>query len=378
MLEKKLLRQIDYLLIFVVMAIIVYGMVIIGSAKHVTGAQSGAFGFVEKQFIAAVLGFSVAALLLTFDYEDYKRFTKPLYIFNLLILGVVLVAGKAAGGAQSWLTLGGFGQVQPSEFSKIIMIICFAHYLSNRQGKMHKLKELVLAFVFIGIPLLLILAQPDLGTALVFIAMMFGMLYVAGARSLHLIAVILVGALVAGGALWAHFELGMKIPLEDYQIKRLTIFIDPYQDSRGAGYHVIQSQIAIGSGGVLGKGLFKGTQNQLNFLPEQHTDFIFSVVGEELGFVGAAVLLTLFLILLFRGLRIAMQAKDMFGTLMATGFVSVLAFHILENVGMTVSIMPITGIPLPFFSYGGSALLANLIGIGILSNIHMRRQKLMF
>lgn len=378
MLDKRLLRNLDYTLIVVIIAIIIFGLIIISSATHVTQAdRADPFGKVERQVTSVVIGVVLAGLILTINYEDLSRYRRWLYFTSIILLIFVEVKGKIAGGAQSWIEIGPL-VIQPSELAKLSIIITFAHYLSERQGKLNKFKDLIPCFVHVGIPLLLIVLQPDLGTALVFLAIMFGMLFVAGANPKQLLGLMTFGGLAGFGVLYAHLVYGLKIPLEDYQIKRLTIFLNPYSDPAGAGYHVIQSQIAIGSGGLWGKGLFKGMQNQLNFLPAQHTDFIFSVVGEELGFIGASALLLLFLIMLYRGIRIAAQSKDMFGTLLVTGIMSMIVFHILINVGMTVSIMPITGIPLPFFSYGGSAMITNLMSMGIVLNVYMRRQKLLF
>jgi len=226
--------------------------------------------------------------------------------------------------------------------------------------------------------MLLVLKQPDLGTSLVFVAIMFGMLFVAGARPKHLIILILTGALLVGGILTAQLVFGLEKPLKPHQLDRLTTFVNPYKDPRGTGYHVIQSLVSLGSGGLWGKGLYQGSQTRLNFLPEQKNDFIFSVVGEEFGFIGALVLLFLFYIFVIRGIKIAMGSKDMLGTLLATGIVSMIVFHLLVNIGMAAGIMPITGIPLPFFSYGGSSMLSNMIGVGILLNVYLRRQVLTF
>jgi rod shape determining protein RodA len=226
--------------------------------------------------------------------------------------------------------------------------------------------------------------QPDLGTSLVFLAIMFGMLFAAGARPSLLIGLIVGGLALASIWIWAHFwfeahsSFNLWIPLKDYQLKRLIIFLNPWQDWHGDGYHIIQSQIAIGQGGLLGRGLFQGSQTHGDFLPIQETDFIFSVVGEELGFAGAMVLLFLFFVLIYRSIYIAINAKDNFGFLLSAGVVSMLTFHVLVNIGMTTGIMPVTGIHLPMFSYGGSNMLTNLAALGLLLNINMRRQKIVF
>jgi rod shape determining protein RodA len=249
------------------------------------------------------------------------------------------------------------------------MIISLAHLLEKRQGRLDNFKDLIPIFIFVGVPFLLVLKQPDLGTSLVFLAILFGMLFIAGIRVKHLAAIVAGG--IAFMPIFWHF-------LKDYQKMRLTVFLDPNVDPLGSGYHIIQSKIAIGSGMLFGKGLFAGTQSQLNFLPENHTDFIFAVIGEELGFVGSVVVLTLYFILIYRGIKIAGEARDNFGMLLATGITSMLAFHVLVNVGMTAGIMPVTGIPLPLMSYGVSSLSTNLVSIGILLNIYMRRQKILF
>lgn len=376
--DKRLWKNADFVLLAVVYAIIIYGLVTIASATHVTqGGGNNPYMYVERQAIWAVISTIAVLVMMTIHYEDLLRMSKYIYGLNLLLLLLVEIAGKVGGGAQSWL---GFGSVaiQPSEFAKIFIIITLSNLLASKQGKLESFRDLVPVAIHVGIPMLLILVQPDLGTALVFIAITLGMLYAAGTRPLLLVIIIIIGLVLAIGGVWAHVQGYIHLPLKDYQLKRLIIFTNPDLDPAGAGYHVRQSLIAIGSGGLWGKGLFQGTQNQLNFLPEQHTDFIFSVVGEELGFVGAAGLLTLLMILVFRGLRIAAQARDIYGVTMAAGIVSMYLFHILENVGMTISIMPITGIPLPFFSYGGSNLLANMLGVGILQSIYMRRQKILF
>lgn len=389
---SRILRRLDYTLLFVVLLIISASIITIASATHITtpvhlGQEGGKFlglnlnamGFVIKQIIWTVLGLTVMTVILFISYEDWPKYTKVLYVLNIIMLIAVIFAGKKALGAQRWIAIGPF-VFQPSEFAKLIIIVTFGDFLARREGRLNTLKELVPAFAFIGVPMLLILAQPDLGTALVFIAITFGMLFMAGANNKILFSLIGGGSAVGMGWLYAYFKNPGQVwvPLHDYQVDRLTIFLDPYRDPLGNGYHIIQSQIAIGSGGLSGKGIFNGSQNQLNFLPEQHTDFIFSVVGEEMGFIGAILLLTLFFIVMYRGIRIASMAKDTYGTLLASGVVAMLAFHVLVNVGMTVGIMPVTGLPLPFFSYGGSSMLTNMMAIGIIQNVYARRKRLVF
>lgn len=368
MLNQRLLRNLDFVLIGVTALLVVISLIIIGSATHINNPSDDRYWYVQRQGIFTVLNILIIFLILNVDYKVLDRYASVLYWINLIMLLAVMFVGTSALGAQRWIQIGPVS-IQPSEFSKIIMIICLAHVLESRIGRLNTFRDILPVFIYVGVPFLLVLKQPDLGTSLVFLAILFGMIFIAGV-SMRLLMIIF-GAGIALLPVFWHF-------LKDYQKMRLTVFLDPSVDPLGSGYHIIQSKIAIGSGMLFGKGLFGGTQSQLNFLPENHTDFIFAVIGEELGFVGAAVILLLYLILLYRGVKIASQAKDNFGSLLATGITSMLAFHVLVNVGMTAGIMPVTGIPLPLMSYGVSALTTNMVSIGILLNIYMRRQKILF
>jgi len=348
--------------------LILISLVIIGSATHINTPSDDRYWYVGRQGIFALLNVIIIFVVLNFDYRILGKFATSLYVLNLVMLLAVMFVGQSALGAQRWIQIGPIS-LQPSEFSKLIMIIALADLLDKKKGRLNSFKDIIPILLYVGIPFILVLKQPDLGTALVFLAILFGMIFVAGIRTKHLM-IIFGSGLAVMPILW-HF-------LKDYQKMRLTVFMNPNIDPLGSGYHIIQSQIAIGSGMLFGKGLFGGTQSQLNFLPENHTDFIFAVIGEELGFIGALVVLLLYFILLYRGIKIAGSARDDFGTLLATGITSMLAFHLLVNVGMTAGIMPVTGIPLPFMSYGVSALTTNMVSIGILLNIYMRRQKIMF
>lgn len=358
----------DFTLIAATAAILVMSLVIIGSATHINTPSDERYWFVQRQGIFAILNVAVAIFLMNFDYKILQAYGNKMYIFNLIMLVAVMVVGQSALGAQRWIQLGPIS-LQPSEFSKLIMIVSLAGMLEERVGKLNNLHDLLPVAAYVGVPFLLVMKQPDLGTSLVFMAIFFGMIFVCGVNMRLLGGIFGVG-LACMPILW-HF-------LKDYQKMRIMVFMDPNVDPLGSGYHIIQSKIAIGSGMLFGKGLFGGTQSQLNFLPENHTDFIFAVVGEELGFIGAAFLLLLYLVVLWRGIKIARDASDMFGRLLAVGITSMLAFHVLVNVGMTTGIMPVTGIPLPFMSYGVSSLTTNILSIAILLNIHMRKQKLLF
>ncbi len=377
-LNIKLLKNIDFIFIINVLAILFISILILPSAS--ASVTVDPYYFVKKQTISILMGLLALIAVVSISYKYIQRFSRYLYVFNILLLISVLFIGDVINGARSWINLG-FFNLQPSEISKIIMIVCFADFLSKRQGKLNNFKEFIPCFVFFAIPLVLIMLQPDLGTTLVFLAIMLGMMLVGGANLKLLFGLVGSGVLTIFMSIWAHFNLGLALPLKEYQLLRLVAFINPYADGqggRGAGYHIIQSQVAIGSGGLTGKGLFKGSQVQLNFLPEHHTDFIFSVIGEELGFIGGVILLLLFFFLIYRVIKIALNARDMFGVLVVVGISSMIVFHVLVNVGMTIGMMPIMGIPLPFVSYGGSSMLSNMIALGLILNINMRRKKIVF
>ena len=364
--NKRWLRRMDFTLIAAACAILLMSLLIISSATH---SDPQGIHFVQRQGLFTVLNIVAAVFFMNFDYKMLQRYGKKLYVFNILLLLAVMLVGHSALGAQRWIQMGPV-TIQPSEFAKLIMIVSLAALLEEKMGQLNTLGDLFPVAAFVGIPFLLVLKQPDLGTSLVFVAIFLGMIFACGVN-LKLLSRILAGGLALVPVFW--FFL-----LKDYQKMRIKVFLDPNVDPLGSGYHIIQSEIAIGSGMLLGKGLFEGTQSQLNFLPENHTDFIFAVVGEELGFVGAAFLLFLYFIVLWRGLRIAQEASDTFGMLLAVGITSMIAFHVLINVGMTMGIMPVTGIPLPLMSYGVSSLTTNVMAIAILLNIHMKKQKLLF
>ncbi|MBC9783900.1 rod shape-determining protein RodA [Heliobacterium chlorum] len=374
-LQRKLIRNLDYTLAAVVVLLLAFSLVVMRSASANVGAEP--LDFVIKQTLWIFTGLVVIGVSLFFRYQTFARYSWYIYGFNLVILLSVILVGVNVNGAHRWINIAGF-QFQPSEFAKLFIIIGFADFLTTRQGRLDTLKDLLPCFIYIAVPMLLILKQPDLGTSLVFLAIMLGMMVVAGANK-KIMGLLTFGSLaVAIFAIYGHMTWGWWLPLQDYQIKRLIIFLDPDIDPLKSGYHIRQSLIAIGSGGLFGKGLFQGSQAQLNFLPEHHTDFIFSVIGEELGFIGSVSLLTLFLVMILRGIKIALDARDTYGTLLVTGVVSMWLFQVLVNVGMTTGIMPVTGIPLPFVSYGGSAMITNMTCIGLLLNVCLRRQSITF
>ncbi|HHX73601.1 MAG TPA: rod shape-determining protein RodA, partial [Firmicutes bacterium] len=368
MFERRLWRNFDWLLLLTVLAIVGISLIIIASTT--INATADPLYFVKRQAIRFAVGFFVMLFILSIDYTYFYRFAPYIYLANIGLLLLVLFVGRDSGGAQRWIDLKVF-ELQPSEFAKLGIIISLARHLAAQEGNFESFYSSFPAFLHVAVPIILIFKQPDLGTSLVFLVILFGMLFMAGANFKHLLTYIVMGAAVGLPLLWFN--------LKEYQRMRLIIFLDPYKDPLNDGYQIIQSLIAVGSGGIHGKGLFaQGTQNYLGFLLEQHTDFIFSAFAEGAGFIGAVILLLLFMFLILRIIRLASQAKDSFGMLVCIGVATMMTFHVLVNVGMTIGMMPVTGLPLPFMSYGGSSLLMNMMAIGIVLNIGMRRQKLMF
>ncbi|MDD4801801.1 MAG: rod shape-determining protein RodA [Syntrophomonas sp.] len=375
----KRLKLLDKYLLLVLLLILVLGLVTLSSAS--SGISSDAYYYVKKQTVFLLAGIVLAIFIIRFDYSQLEKYSKHLYILSILILVGVLVFGKEVRGTTGWISLGGLPALQPAEFTKILLIVAFADFLQRRKGELHTFSQILPCFFYMGLPFVLIMLQPDLGTALVYIAITIMMMFIAGVNPQLLLKLIGGGLLFIALLLFLHFQYDLWLPLDDYQFNRLKVVIDPYQDGqggRGAGWNTIQSLIAIGSGGWLGKGLLNGTQVQLNFLPERHTDFIYAVIGEELGFIGAAAVIILFGLLLVRAVIISYNARELYGTLVVTGVTAMWLFHIFENIGMSIGIMPITGIPLPFVSYGGSAMLTNMIGLGLILSVNIRGKKIVF
>lgn len=373
---SKLFKSLDYVLLLIVILILVMSLFVLQSATH-NASERFNINFLYRQVAWLIIGLIAFFTVQYIDYSKLAKYSVQIYVLNLALLLAVLVFGKETKGAQAWIPIGPY-KLQPAELVKILLILGLAQYLTPRVGNLNRFRSLIPVFIYVGIPLLLLLKQPDLGTGLVYVAIMFGMLLAAGASPLLLGFIIVAGIGSVSLAIYAHYAWGLWLPLKEYQIMRLIVFINPMIDPRGWGWNVIQSQIAVGSGGLWGKGWGLGSQTKGDFLPEQWTDFIFSVLAEEFGFVGSTLLLLLFFLLIYRGIKIASKAKDVYGSLVAVGVVSMFGFHVLQNIGMTIGIMPITGIPLPFVSYGGSSLLASLIALGILMNIHVYHDQILF
>jgi len=365
--ERRAIRHVDPVLVASAIGLAVIGLFAIYSATHQSLAAVGLDPgrFVKRQLTFLAVAVMVLALAASFDYRLLKVYAGIVYVSSLVLLILVRTPiGTSVKGAQRWFEVFGF-QLAPSEVAKLALIAMLAAVLSEVRGDL-TVQDVFRTAALAAIPALLVFLQPDLGSSIVFAAILVGMLVVAGARAryLALLGLTAVVLIVAG------FQVGL---VREYQIERLRAFLDPASVSEDALHNREQAEIAIGSGGLTGVGYGRGSQTNLDFVPEQHTDFVFTVVGEEFGFAGAVVLLSLFGVLLWRAFRVAMLSRDPFGTYLAAGIASMLALQMFVNVGMNVGIMPITGIPLPFVSYGGSSLLLNFAAVGLLLNVHMRR-----
>lgn len=425
----------DFTLIIVVTVLIAFGCLMIYSAGF-DSIEKINKGFYQKQIIWFVIGFILMILLTLINYQQLGDYALHIYGFLLVVLILTTIFGTPIRNTRAWLNLG-FFSIQPSEFMKLSVVIVLAKYLELRERDMRNFRELLIPSLVVLIPMGIILKQPDFGTAVIFVPVLFTMLYVGGADVSHLLSIIAIAAIalivpmiltyrewvgaegsnfileffkdvsllsiVSGILLFIaiisfifHFfiprqylrriyipstvvSLGFFLSVviqnffKTYQKKRILVFLNPDLDPHGSGYNIIQSKIAIGSGGFFGKGFLKGSQSQLGFLPEKTSDFIFSVVAEEMGFIGALFMLVLFGYIIFKGIQTALDSKDKFGSMLASGISAIFFFHLLINVGMVIGIMPVTGLPLTFVSYGGSNLIMAMIGVGIILNIRMRK-----
>jgi rod shape determining protein RodA len=362
--RERAWRSFDLQLFLYMLLLIGFGVVLGYSAGYGSGAGAGLSQTV-KTLIWAGIGLTLFFVVASVDYHWLDTFTVPIYLVVLGLLTVTMLIGTRLFGAQMSVTVAGL-DFQFSEIGKVLMVIVLASYLTKRRNRVGRLSTIIGAGLIMAVPTILVFLQPDLGTALVFVAILLGMLFMSGASLGWM-------GLLAGAAI-AAAPVAVSL-LQDYQRDRLFCFLDPYADPQGACYQLVQALNAVGSGGWLGQGLTAGRQNQLGYLPVQSTDFIFTVAAEELGFVGGIVLLALFGLLLWRILVIGWGAHDALGMMVAVGLASMLLFQILINVGMVIGIMPVTGIPLPFVTYGGSSLISLLFGMGILQSVRMRSRK---
>lgn len=365
MFNFRALKNFDWIIIIITLLLFAIGIAIIYSTTYgMTGGSKEAI----QQGIFGIVGVLAFFLVAFFDYRSFRGTSSILYFITILLLAVVFFTGVTTMGATRWINIGGF-QFQPSEFAKLFMIIAMAKYFSEHAEDMHNFKRIVISGIYFAIPTFLVVLQPDLGTALVFIVIWISMLAVSRIKLKHFL-VLVIGALLLLPIGWA--------TMHDYQKKRIFALVDPASDPQGAGYNVTQAQIAIGSGQIFGRGLGHGSQSQLNFIPEKHTDFIFAALAEEMGFLGSAIVISLFAVLIFRGITIAAKSRDYFGMYLSTGIVAMLAFHVFLNIGMNLGIAPVAGIPLPLISLGGSSVVVTFILIGILESIHIHHKKIDF
>lgn len=355
-----MLKNMDYWLLVLVLSVTVLGIFVIYGATY---SIPGLSDYAWKQMIWGGTGLVFFLIFCLLDYKKIRHVIWPLYFLVVLSLVLLFFIGHKVKGARSWYAIGSY-RIQPAEFSKLIVILCLAHYLSNLERLMTRIRDIIIPVILTGLPAGLILLQPDFGTASLFFPILLIMLYVAGCSKKLILLLILL-------ALW--LSLSAYPLLKPYQKARIKVFLHPEYDNKWQGYNIKQAEISLGSGGLWGKGWKQGTQTRLRFLPERHTDFIFSSLGEQFGLVGCIVLFFFYTLIIGRALRPALTALNKFGRLSVVGLVSCFIIHILFNVGMSLRLLPVTGLPLPLFSYGGSFLLTNYLIFGIIESIYMRR-----
>lgn len=370
--DRRLINNFDWITLSLVILLSIAGIMTIYSATRSPLPGGEMPSFYIKQFYWLFVSIIALIGMVSFDYIWLKRFSYVLYGIGIVLLLLVLFLGRTGMGAQRWLNLGIFS-FQPSEVFRLLYVITIARYLSEIQGKVGLVFLIKAFFLLAFVPVVMVMKQPDLGTAVILLLVFFSVVSTRGLQKKVVALILLIGLISVpflGNILWEG--------LRDYQKNRLVAFLEPDIDPAGIGYHINQSKVAIGSGHVVGKGYLKGTQGPFRFLPEKHTDFIFAVFAEEWGFMGSVLLLFLYLALILRGLDTARKAKDEFGRLLASGISFMFTIYFFINVGMTLGIMPVVGVPLPFMSYGGTSLLANFVAAGILISIRTRRFELFY
>ncbi|HEY7535486.1 MAG TPA: rod shape-determining protein RodA [Thermodesulfobacteriota bacterium] len=361
MFDRRLLRNFDWFLFFIVILICTIGLVNLFSASYQTGLS-----VFKKQSVWFVLGIVAAVFISFFDYKTLERYTNHMYVVSMLLLITVLIFGREVSGSKSWISLGDHITLQPSELAKIPIILAIAKfYQSDFEGGPYGIGDLVKPFFLLSLPLVLVMLQPDLGTSLMILLISGSLVVFMGVRfkSITILVILIIGI---SYPTWHYF-------LKEYQKERIETFLDPSRDPLGSGYNALQSEIGTGSGKFFGKGFKKGSQTQLRFIPEQHTDFIFSVLAEEWGFIGGFLTLLLYFLLILWIIDTASLAKDRFSMIVSLGIAAIFFWHVLINVGMVTGLLPVLGVPLPLLSYGGSSLLTAMLGVGIVLGIRMRK-----
>ena len=350
--------EFDWFLFILTIGIAVFGIINVYSATRSYGTNSS----VIVQSIAFVMGLAAMLVLSRFDYEQFRGITKQIFIFSIFILVLVFFFGVSGDwGAKNWIRIGSIG-IQPSELAKVCFILTFSHHLARVEKEINKPTKLLALLIHAAVPIGLILMEPDVGSALVFMFMLICLLFTARLSWKYIIPACAAGI--------ASLPFIYKYVLDEYQQKRIQVFFNPDLDPLNRGYNVIQSKIAVGSGQLWGKGYLEGTQNQMGYLPTKSTDFIFSVIAEEWGFIGAALLVIALFVLIYRCYKVALKADNSYGRYICVGVAAMFLFHVFENVGMCIGLMPVTGIPLPLISYGGSSMLTSCIAIGMVLSVN--------
>ncbi len=365
---RDYLRGLDFILLAATLALVAYGITMVYYATRPDVAGVPLY-YVRQQIIAFVIGLVAAAVIVVVDYDYFRRFQWWFYAATILILVAVLLLGEEVNGARRWIDLG-VARFQPSAAALLLMTLSVGSFLAGRMESAGAKRVTLAVLALIAVPAFLVYREPDFGSAMVLAVVCLAMLYFYGAPWTHFAALIGGGLVAFATALKVLPLIGIHL-IEDYQIQRLLVFLNPGSDPTAGGYNIIQSMVAVGAGGLSGRGN-GATQTTLDFLPEHHTDFIFAVISERNGFLGATLLLFLYAIIIWRALRIATLSRDMFGSILAGGIGTVMLFQVFVNIGMTIGIMPVTGIPLPFVSYGGTHMIAFLVLIGLLQAIHLR------
>jgi len=376
--NKRLFHKLNWYIPLTVFCLLAVGLVSLSSALELNKGNPQVMQYFRTQVMAIILGIILVIVLQFFDYRDFEYYSEIIYFSIIGLLLLILIIGQTIAGGRRWLQLGPVN-FQPSELAKIVVILVLATIFEKNKDEIKYFSGFLKTLLYVIIPFALIIFQNDLGTALILLVIYIGMYYMAGGNikimlfffgTIFLILILLIVS---------HIYFGTSlIFLKEYQLNRLIVFANPGIDPYGIGYNLIQSKIALGSGGLMGKGLFSGTQNQLEFLPEKHNDFIFSVIGEEFGFLGVLLVLILYLFLLWQIFNVAAIARDNYGRLVTTGIGIMFFFHVVENIGMTMGLMPITGLTLPFISYGGSSMGISLLAIGLVINVNIHRSKINF